>query len=261
MAVAEPKHAANGRRGACGRTLLLRITQCSRFYCPEPFLVSDSDGRRPVPALRTHPSVSGGSADDLHAPELALRRSRTGDCLPHSCRPTLVAPLLSVRRRVRSAAGAPLSVGCDARCLALCCRTIRSSPPPAFLSSSSPSSRRSGTKTFSPVLRRLDDTVSSPAILGARLPSSSDGRCRTAFFDGGACGLRPDHRSDAAYSSSVQRWRVMSTHPLARKATPSASSRPRWAPQPGTSLPPLATTRWQGTPAGAQAMARPTRRA
>lgn len=81
-----------GGGGACGRTLLLRITQCSRFYCPEPFPVSDSDGRRPVPALRTHPSVSGGSADDLHAPELALRRSRTGDCLPHSCRPSPVGP-------------------------------------------------------------------------------------------------------------------------------------------------------------------------
>lgn len=180
--------------------------------------------------------------------------------------PTLVGPLLS-----------PLScrsVAVSGRLPGLLCRSVAMRdalrcaagrfdlrPPPAFLSSSSPSSRRSGTKTFSPVLRRLDDTVSSPAILGARLPSSSDGRCRTAFFDGGACGLRPDHRSDAAYSSSVQRWRVMSTHPLARKATPSASSRPRWAPQPGTSLPPLATTRWQGTPAGAQAMARPTRRA
>ena len=56
-----------------------------------------------------------------------------------------------------------------------------------------------------------------------------------------------ERRSELPRSrQQFHRQRFMSTQPLGRKITPSASSRRRWAGQPGAVRPVWFTTRWQG---------------
>ena len=75
------------------------------------------------------------------------------------------------------------------------------------------------------------------------------------------CGFRSWGRCDAGYRISSHMKRTTSAQPLALKRTPSFSSNSRCCGQPGAVRPALLTTRWQGSSAGAEAMARPTRRA
>ncbi len=99
---------------------------------------------------------------------------------------------------------------------------------------------------------------SCPAGWG-ECPSRRGSRCSSRRSS--RCGFRSWGRCDAGYRISSHMKRTTSAQPLALKRTPSFSSNSRCCGQPGAVRPALLTTRWQGSSAGAEAMARPTRRA